>query len=82
MALFSARRHWRAYRDPALESAARQWLWVRVVTAHAACAPFVVAGALLVAGSRHALLWVVPGTLGSFFAGAFNAWVLLVEIQK
>lgn len=44
--------------------------------------PFVVAGALLLAGNPQALYWIVPGVLLSFAAGLFGAWVLLIEIQR
>ncbi|MGB2623903.1 MAG: hypothetical protein WA857_14065 [Candidatus Acidiferrum sp.] len=44
--------------------------------------PFIIAGALLVAGHPHGLYWVVPGTLLSFAAGIFGAWILLIEIQR
>ena len=78
----TTRRQLRAYRDPQLEPSARQWLWVRVLGTQAASIPFIVAGALLLAGSDHALIWIAPGTIASFASGAFNAWVLLVEIQR
>ena len=44
--------------------------------------PFVVAGALLIASRSAGVYWIVPGTLLSFAAGIFGAWVLLVEIQR
>jgi hypothetical protein len=44
--------------------------------------PFVVAGALLIAGRSSGVYWIVPGILLSFAAGIFGAWVLLVEIQR
>ncbi len=44
--------------------------------------PFVIAGVLLAAGHPTAMYWVVPGTLLSFAAGIFGAWVLLIEIQR
>ncbi|HTB77253.1 MAG TPA: hypothetical protein VK762_28610 [Polyangiaceae bacterium] len=78
----ATRRQVRAYRDPDLEEPARRWLWVRVLGTQAGSVPFVVAGVLLVRGSENALLWVAPGTIASFVSGAFNAWVLLVEIQR
>jgi hypothetical protein len=51
------------------------------VGGQASSLPFIVAGALMLMGHVRGLLWVEPGTLASFAAGAFNAWVLLVEIQ-
>jgi hypothetical protein len=44
--------------------------------------PFMVAGALLIAGRSAGIYWIVPGVLLSFAAGIFGAWVLLVEIQR
>ena len=44
--------------------------------------PYIVAGALLIAGRTSGIYWVVPGILLSFAAGIFGAWVLLVEIQR
>jgi len=44
--------------------------------------PFVVAGGFLVAGHANGIYWVVPGTLLSFAAGIFGAWILLIEIQR
>jgi hypothetical protein len=44
--------------------------------------PFIIAGALLFAGHLRGIYWVLPGTLLSFAAGIFGAWVLLIEIQR
>jgi len=44
--------------------------------------PFIIAGALLIAGRPSGVYWIVPGVLLSFAAGIFGAWVLLVEIQR
>jgi hypothetical protein len=44
--------------------------------------PFVVGGALLLAGRSSGLGWVAGGCLGVFIASALNAWVLLVEILR
>ena len=72
------RSQWRAYRYVE----ARQWLARRVVGTQVATLPFVVGGALIVAGSGSGLYWVVAGVLVSFAAGVQNAWVLLVEILR
>ena len=76
------RRHLRAYRDPELDAKARRWLWIRIVGGQASSLPFVIAGMSLFMGHERELVWIAPGTLASFAAGAFNAWVLLVEIQR
>jgi hypothetical protein len=78
----AVRRHLRAHRDPNLESEARRWLWVRVLGAQVATVPLLVGGALLIARREHPLGWVAAGVVMSFIVGAFNAWVLLVEIQR
>jgi hypothetical protein len=44
--------------------------------------PFVIAGVLLAVGHPSAIYWILPGTLLSFAAGIFGAWVLLIEIQR
>ena len=80
--IVAARRHLRAHRDPGLEAKARRWLWARVLGAQASTLPFLAAGGSMLAGHEGGLAWVAPGTLGCFAAGAFNAWVLLVEIQR
>jgi hypothetical protein len=54
----------------------------RILTNQLPALPFVIAGVLLAAGHPTALYWIVPGTLLSFAAGIFGAWVLLIEIQR
>jgi hypothetical protein len=44
--------------------------------------PFIATGISLVTGHPHGIYWVLPGTLLSFAAGVFGAWVLLIEIQR
>ncbi len=80
--LAAVRPQLRAQRDPDLEASARRWLWLRALGAQVASVPFIVGGALLLAGDARGIFGVVPGAMGSFIAGAFNAWVLLVEIQR
>jgi modulator of FtsH protease len=74
----TVRTQWKSYRY--VES--RPWLARRVVGTQLATLPFVVAGALLVAGSSSAPYWIVAGVLASFASGIQNAWVLLVEILR
>jgi hypothetical protein len=59
-----------------------QWFMVRVLMNQIPPLPFVIAGVLLATGSALGIYWIVPGTLLSFTAGIFGAWVLLVEIQR
>ncbi len=76
--LFSVRRQMIAYRDQHV----RQWIATRAAMTQGATLPFVLGGALLATGHAWAIYAVVPGTLLSFAAGALNAWVFLVEIQR
>jgi len=68
----------RTWKDahPSAKSAAR------ILTNQLPPLPFVISGVLLAAGHSTATYWVVPGTLLSFAAGIFGAWVLLIEIQR
>ncbi len=56
-------------------------LW-RVASSQLPALSFVVGGGLLLAGSTTGIYWLVPGTILSFAGGVFNAWVLLIEIQR
>ncbi len=63
----------------------RQFLWrsvMVVVLGQAASLPFMIAGALLLAGHASGLYWLVPGVTFSFIAGVLNAWVLIIEIVR
>jgi hypothetical protein len=59
-----------------------QWYTVRVLMNQIPPIPFVIAGVLLAGSRSSGMYWIVPGTLLSFVAGIFGAWVLLVEIQR
>jgi hypothetical protein len=41
-----------------------------------------VAGVLFLVGNTGGLYWLVPGTLFSYGVAVFNAWILLIEIQR
>ena len=68
-------------RARALRNAEERPLW-RALTAQGPAAPFVIGGLFAVAGSDHGPYWVVIGSLLSLAGGVFDAWVLLVEIQR
>jgi hypothetical protein len=55
---------------------------LRVVANQLPPLPFMVAGFLVHQQQVSGLYWTVPGTLLSFTAGIFGAWILLVEIQR
>lgn len=45
--------------------------------------PYIIAGiVVLTAGSATGLYWVVPAVVASFIKAVFDAWVLLVEINR
>src|SRR5690606_28862677 len=48
----------------------------------AASIPYLVGGALVLAGSAAGFYWVAVGMLLSFFKAVVDAWVLLVEINR
>jgi hypothetical protein len=54
----------------------------RILTNQLPPLPFVIGGILLASGHPTAIYWTAPGTLLSFAAGIFGAWVLLIEIQR
>jgi hypothetical protein len=63
----------------------REFLWRSILVAvlgQVAAVPFMVAGALLLAGHPSGLYWLVPGVALSFIAGVLNAWVLIIEIVR
>jgi hypothetical protein len=55
---------------------------VRAIGNQAATLSFVLAALTLLWGAGGGLYWTVPGILFSFAAGMFDAWVLLIEIQR
>jgi len=47
-----------------------------------AVVPFVAGGISMLAGRGGGLYWLLAGTVFSFLASLFDAWVLLIEIQR
>ena len=47
-----------------------------------AVVPFVVGGISMLAGRGGGLYWLLAGTVFSFLASLFDAWVLLIEILR
>jgi hypothetical protein len=56
-------------------------LW-RVATNQLPAFAFVLCGSFLIAGRTGGIYWLVPATILSFGGGVFNAWILLIEIQR
>jgi hypothetical protein len=55
---------------------------VPVMLGQAATIPFVIAGAVILAGHPSGLYWLAPGVVCCFISAVWNAWVLLVEIMR
>ena len=70
-------RSWRAMR-PDL----RQAFVLRVALGQIATLPLVVAGIAVLAGGLGGLYWLVAGMVFSILAALFEAWVLLIEINR
>jgi len=70
-------RSWRVMR-PDL----RQTFVLRVALGQIATLPLVVAGIAVLAGGLGGLYWLVAGMLFSILVGLFDAWVLLIEINR
>ena len=70
-------RSWRAMR-PDL----RQAFVLRVALGQIATVPLVVAGIAVLAGGLGGLYWLVAGMVFSILVALFEAWVLLIEINR
>ena len=70
-------RSWRAMR-PDL----RQAFVLRVALGQIATLPLVVAGIAVLAGGLGGLYWLVAGMVFSMLVALFEAWVLLIEINR
>jgi hypothetical protein len=70
-------RSWRVMR-----SDLRQAFVLRVALGQIATLPLVVAGIAVLAGGLGGLYWLVAGMLFSIIVALFEAWVLLVEINR
>jgi hypothetical protein len=60
----------------------RQAFVLRVALGQIATLPLVVAGIAVLAGGLGGLYWLVAGMLVSILVGLFDAWVLLIEINR
>ena len=70
-------RSWRAMR-PDL----RQAFVLRVALGQIATLPLVVAGIAVLVGGLGGLYWLVAGMVFSILVALFEAWVLLIEINR
>jgi modulator of FtsH protease len=65
-----------------MRSDLRQAFVLRVVLAQIATLPLVVAGITVLTGGLGGLYWLVAGMVLSIVVALFEAWVLLVEINR
>jgi modulator of FtsH protease len=60
----------------------KQFMWFTVLT-EASVLPYIAAGGVILAGGGSiGLYWTVPAIIASFVTAVFDAWVLLVEINR
>jgi hypothetical protein len=60
----------------------RHYFVRHLISLQAAVLPYFVGGSLLLAGSQSGLYWIVAAIIVSLFVASFDAWVLLVEINR
>jgi hypothetical protein len=60
----------------------RQAFDLRVALGQIATLPFVFAGIAVLAGGLGGLYWLVAGMVFSILVALFEAWVLLIEINR
>jgi hypothetical protein len=60
----------------------RHYFVRHLISLQAAVLPYFVGGSLLLAGSQSGLYWIVAAIIVSLFVASFEAWVLLVEINR
>jgi hypothetical protein len=58
------------------------YLWVRGTLSLCATLPFAIAGIAVLVWNTGGLYWIVPATLLSIIVAIYDAWVLLVEINR
>ncbi len=58
------------------------YLWLRTALSMSATLPFVIAGIAVLIWNTSGLYWIIPATLLSIIVAIYDAWVLLVEINR
>ena len=58
------------------------YLWFRGTISLCTTVPFAIAGIAVLVWNTGGLYWIVPATLLSIIVAIYNAWVLLVEINR
>ena len=78
--VFVAVLQWRGYRANPPQVLAQELARASIVfLAHI---PFVIAGAVLLAGWEGGVYWMLPAVIFSFLSVLLNSWVLLIEIKR
>jgi modulator of FtsH protease len=60
----------------------KAWLLLRIALSQLATIPILIAGAVTLAQGSANLYWLVPGVIFCFLVAFFDAWVLLIEINR
>jgi modulator of FtsH protease len=60
----------------------RHYFVRHLLSLQASVLPYLVGGGLLLAGSQSGLDWIVAAIIVSLFVASFEAWVLLIEINR
>jgi hypothetical protein len=71
-----------AYSRRKMDSRYYGYLWFRGTLSLCASLPFTIAGIAVLVWNTGGLYWIVPATLLSITVAIYNAWVLLVEINR
>lgn len=70
----------RAYRAPPRQYHVNQTIYL--LLGQIATLPIFIAGAFLLTGSTSGLACMVPGSVASYIMAVFNAWMLMIEINR
>jgi len=71
-----------AYSRRKMEPRYYGYLWFRGTISLCATLPVTIAGIAVLVWNTGGLYWIVPATLLSIIVAIYNAWVLLVEINR
>jgi modulator of FtsH protease len=60
----------------------KAWVLLRIALSQFATLPIIIAGAVTLAQGTPSFYWLVPGVLVCFLVAFFDAWVLLIKINR
>ena len=55
---------------------------VEALLGQGATLPFIIAGAIIIENNVSGLFWTLPGIICSFLIVFYNAWILLIEVNR